>query len=457
MPRSSSYVCTLCGFHSPRWLGKCPQCDSWNTFVLNEMHDDSLSRNRASSRPVEVPVPLADLESEPQHRFASGMNELDRVLGGGFVPGALILLAGDPGIGKSTLLLSVADFVSRNVGPVLYTSGEESLNQVKMRARRLNISSRALFFAAEQNVDSIVELCNQINPVLLIVDSIQTCQDPGIPSLPGGPNQVRACALKIQQFSKARGLTAVLVGHTVKEGGVAGPRVLEHLVDTVLYFEGDANHLYRIVRAQKNRFGATNEIAVFEMRDSGLAEVSNPSEIFLSERHHQNPGSCVAVCLKGARPVCLEVQALVGSAAYGAPRRVTADIEYQRATLVIAVLARKMISGLDNRDAFLKIVGGIGVDEPGIDLACAIALASSYYGVPVRSELACFGEIGLSGEVRAVSKMDERMKEAFRVGFSRVMVPMRFKESFKDNPNIIGVSTIDDAVRNALSRPLPSS
>ena len=450
MPRSSSkYVCSSCGFQSPKWYGKCPQCSEWNT--LQEEFERDLSSTVRTVRAR--PVVLSDVPAEDVVRFGSGMTELDRVLGGGFVPGSVLLLGGEPGIGKSTLLLSVADRVSKGFGRVLYTSGEESQGQVKMRADRLGVKSQELFLVAEQDVDAVLTLCQDLKPRLLIVGSIQTCEDPSVASLPGGPTQVRTCATKLQQYAKAQGVTVVMVGHTVKAGGIAGPRLLEHLVDTVLYFEGDLNHFYRIVKAQKNRFGATNEVAVFQMEDRGIVEVSNPSGIFLSERAEGNVGSCVAATLKGNQAICLEVQALVAASVYGTPRRVTSEIDHQRASLILAVLAKKIAGGLDSRDAFVKIAGGISVDEPGIDLACAIATMSSYHDIPVKPGLACFGEIGLSGEIRMVSRMEDRVKEATRIGFSEVLVPMAFKKKYRGSAKTTGVSSVEEAVRNALDRP----
>ncbi len=450
MPRSSSrFACSACGFQTPRWYGRCPQCGEWNT--LGEEFQREVSPAAKGVRAKFVV--LSQVPKEDVYRFPSGMKELDRVLGGGFVPGSVVLLGGEPGIGKSTLLLSVADSVSKHYGRVLYTSGEESQGQVKMRADRLGVGSTELYFASEQDVDAVLALCDELKPRFLIVDSIQTCEDTAVTALPGGPTQVRSCATKLQQYAKAQGVCLVMVGHTVKAGGIAGPRLLEHLVDCVLYFEGDSNHLYRVVRAQKNRFGATNEVAVFQMEDRGIVEVSDPSGIFLSERSEGNVGSCVAVALKGNQAICLEVQALVATSVYGAPRRVTSEIDHQRASLILAVLAKKMASALDGRDAFVKVAGGIRVDEPGIDVACAIALMSSYYDKPVKSGLACFGEIGLSGEIRMVSRMEDRVKEALRTGFTKVLVPAGFLRKAKASPNIIGVSSVGDAVGNALISP----
>ena len=453
MPRPvSRFVCSSCGFQAPKWYGRCPQCGEWNTMVEEVERPSSGAGNQGVLHPAE-PVMLSKVPSEDVARFGSGMRELDRVLGGGLVPGSVTLLAGEPGVGKSTLLLSVAERVSRSRGKVLYASGEESQGQVKMRADRLGVVSDELYFSGLQDVDAILDQAGRISPVLLIVDSIQTCEDPSVGALPGGPTQVRSCALKLQEFAKERNIAVVMVGHTVKAGGIAGPRLLEHLVDTVLYFEGDQDHLYRIVKAQKNRFGPTNEVAVFQMDEAGLQEVANPSELFLSERSTSNIGSCVGVCLKGNQAICLEVQALVAASVYGAPRRVASEIEHGKASLILAVLSKRLASGLDNRDAYLKIAGGIRVDEPGVDLAVGLAVMSSFLDTPVKPNLACFGEIGLSGEIRMVARMEDRVKEALRVGFNQVLVPAPFLKRMKARPNIVGVSTVEEAVRNALVEP----
>ncbi len=448
MPRSASkFVCSSCGFQSLRLYGKCPRCGEWNTMI--EEVERPVKSSRAEGRTVE-PVILSKVPLQDVRRFSSGMGEFDRVLGGGFVPGSVILLAGEPGIGKSTLLLTVSESVAKSRGRVLYTSGEESQNQVRMRAERLGVLTDELFFAAVQDVDAILEMCSRVRPELLVVDSIQTCEDLSVDSLPGGPNQVRACAVKLQQYAKEHGVTCVMVGHTVKTGGIAGPRLLEHLVDTVLYFEGDSNHLYRLVRAQKNRFGPTNEVAVFQMEDKGIVEIPNPSEIFLSERNASRAGSCVAVCLKGNQAMCLEVQSLLAACVYGSPRRVTGEIDQQRVSLILAVLARKLEPGLDTRDAYVKVAGGIRIDEPGVDLAVGLALMSSYYDRPVKPGLVCFGEIGLSGEVRMVSRMEDRVKEAQRVGFEEILVPAGFVKRHKAQGNLKGISSVEEAVRYAL-------
>jgi len=449
MPRSESkFVCSSCGFQSPRWLGRCPECGEWNTMV----EETEVSRQKHKSSQKEEAVILAQDLGEETRRFSGGMEEFDRVLGGGFVEGSVILLGGEPGIGKSTLLLSVSDHVASSVGKVLYASGEESLAQVRMRAGRLGVRSQNLFFISTRDIDSILSAADGISPRLLIVDSIQTCEDSEATGLPGGPSQVQACAVRLQEYAKSQNVTCVLVGHSIKSGGLSGPRLLEHLVDTVLFFEGDSNHLYRVIRAHKNRFGPTNEVAVFEMEEKGLREIKNPSEFFLSERVSDQPGASIAVCLKGRNPLCVQVESLVASCPYGTPRRVAGEVDYQRALLILAVLTKKLGLGLDNRDVYLKVAGGIRVDEPGLDLAAALAVVSSYYDVSIKPQVAFFGEIGLSGEVRAVPRMGDRMREALRVGFESLIVPRSFAQKEKGNPNIIGVSSLEEAVRNALTK-----
>ncbi len=447
-PSSSKYICSACGYQSLRWYGRCPECGQWNTLDEHIVEKKPRARKRTTTARV-TPVVLSSAAPETVERFSSGLAEFDRTLGGGFVPGSLLLLGGEPGIGKSTLLLSVADNVSCSFGRSLYISGEESLGQVKIRADRLNIESKELYFASERDIGQIFEICSEIEPKFLVIDSIQTCEDHSIESLPGSLAQIRACANRLQEYAKSENVTVILVGHTIKTGDLAGPRLLEHLVDTVLYFEGDSSHLYRIIRARKNRFGATNEVSVFRMTEKGLSEIKNPSEFFLSERIADRSGCCVSACVQGNKPVLVEVQALVTPCVYGTPRRVTGEIDYQKVLLTAAVISKHLVPGLDKMDVFVKIAGGAKVNEPGIDLACGIALVSSYYDIPVRHDVACFGEVGLSGEVRMVPRMEERVKEALRLGFKRVLVPQGFIDSSSPS-NAIGVSTVEEGVRNAL-------
>lgn len=443
---SSNFVCLSCGFQSPRWYGKCPECGEWNTMIEEEK-----GRREDGNRRKEVKaIPFSEFPECVLTRFSSGFEEFDRVLGGGFVPGSLVLLAGEPGVGKSTLLLKSADMVSASGRKVLYTSGEESQSQIALRSRRLGVKNAGLFFLGSQNVDDIIDAARKINPSLVIVDSIQTAEDESLPSLPGTPAQIRACATKLLEFAKENDVTVVLVGHTVKTGDIAGPRLLEHLVDTVLYFEGEKTNLHRIIRAQKNRFGPTYEVCVFRMEDEGLEEVKNPSQEFLSERNPENPGSCVSVCLSGTQPICIEVEALVAPSVYGAPRRICTELDQNRVSLVLAVLARNVAAGLETKDAFLKIPGGFKVSEPAVDLACAVALVSSYRQTPVADDLVVIGELGLSGEVRMVPRLEDRVKEAFRMGFSRALVPERFARG-QSRKNLIAVRTVEEAVRYALS------
>lgn len=441
------FVCSSCGFRSAKWYGKCPECGEWNSLLEEEKR----SRPEPNRYRDAAPVALTALPEHPVERFRSGFDEFDRVLGGGFVPGSLVLIGGEPGVGKSTLLLKCADMVSRSGRKVLYSSGEESLPQVAIRSRRLGVKSEGLFFLGTQNVDEIIEWARKTDPCLVIVDSIQTAEDESLPSLPGSPPQIRACATKLLEFAKENDVTVVLVGHTVKTGDIAGPRLLEHLVDTVLYFEGEKTSLHRIIRAQKNRFGPAYEVCVFRMEEDGLEEVRNPSQEFLSERNPQNPGSCVSVCLSGTQPICIEVEALVAPCAYGAPRRICTELDQNRVSLVLAVLARNVAGGFETRDAFLKIPGGFRVTEPAVDLACAVALVSSFRQTPVADDLVVIGELGLSGEIRMVPRLEDRVKEAFRMGFSRALVPERFARD-QARAGLVGVRTVEEAIRFAIAR-----
>ncbi len=446
------FVCSNCGYQSPRWYGRCPECGQWNS--LEKQESVLKKQGRKAQSKVVKPVILSKSVPQNMQRFSSGFAEFDRTIGGGFVPGSLMLLGGEPGIGKSTFLLSVANKTALSGGCSLYISGEESLSQVKLRADRLGVKCEDLYFASENNVDAIIHMCLQVKPKFLVVDSIQTCEDPSIDSLPGSPAQIRSCAVKFQEYAKSENVTTILAGHTVKSGDLAGPKLLEHLVDTVLYFEGQLSHLYRIIRARKNRFGATNEVAVFQMGKSGLVEIENPSEFFLSERIEDRPGCCVAACIQGNKPVLVEVQALVTPCLYGTPRRIAGETDRQKLLLIAAVTSKYVASQLDNMDIFVKVAGGARVSEPGIDLACAIAIVSSCYDIPVRRDIACFGEIGLSGEIRMVPRMEDRVKEALRLGFAKVLVPDRFMRDCKLS-EITGASTVEEGIRNALTKTKP--
>jgi DNA repair protein RadA/Sms len=417
----SIYTCSNCGYQSPKWLGKCPDCHQWNT-LLEETVPSGRGKAHRSSEPAAAAFRLDEITSNDDPRKQCGISELDRVLGGGIVSGSFILIGGDPGIGKSTLLLQAVDQLSQ-AGKALYVTGEESCLQVKMRAERLGVKPGQLFLLAETALESILDKVREINPDYLIIDSIQTIFTTQIESAPGSVSQVRECAGQLMQLAKSQALPTFIVGHVTKDGSIAGPRVLEHMVDTVLYFEGDPGHPYRILRAVKNRFGSTNEIGVFQMSDTGLREVKNPSEIFLAERAEDAPGSVVITSVEGSRPILVELQALVSSAPYGTARRTAMGIDHNRVSLLVAVLEKKVGMSLLSHDIFVNVAGGVKIDEPAADLGILAALASSHLNKTVPRRTVVFGEIGLAGEVRAVSQPELRITEAARLGFTRCLLP----------------------------------
>ncbi len=422
MPKSKSvFVCQECGYESSGWLGKCPACMQWNTFV-EERQAASPVKGTAIQEGSVKPVSLGEISSGNEDRSLTGMKELDRVLGGGVVKGSLILVGGDPGIGKSTLLLQICSTIHSG-SKILYISGEESVGQIKMRADRLGVKRADLFIVSASNYETITSLIASEKPGLVIIDSIQTMYTDAITSAPGSVSQVREVTAALMKLAKGTGITVMIVGHVTKEGAIAGPRVLEHMVDTVLYFEGDRHLSFRILRAVKNRFGSTNEIGIFEMRDSGLAEVSNPSEMMLSGRPGSVPGSVVVSSLEGTRPMLIEIQSLVCATNFGVPRRMATGIDYNRLTMLMAVLEKRVGLQLYNFDAYVNVVGGIRLDEPACDLGIAAAVASSFRNVPVREGCVLIGEIGLTGEVRAVGQIDKRISEAMRLGFNSVIIP----------------------------------
>lgn len=451
----TKFTCTECGYETAKWLGKCPGCQAWNTFVEEvEAPQRAGVHTSVSALPQEKAVSIIHIESTKEPRIVTDNIELNRVLGGGVVPGSLILVGGDPGIGKSTLLLQTSFELNRKGLKVLYISGEESTRQTKLRADRLGAISPLLFVLCETNIDAILTAIDEIEPDFLVIDSIQTVFHPAISSAPGSVSQVRECTTHFMRIAKSKGIATVLVGHVTKEGAIAGPRLLEHMVDCVLYFEGERHHTYRVLRAVKNRFGSTNEIGIFEMRESGLVEVNNPSELFLSERPLGVAGSTVVASMEGTRPVLVELQALVSPTNFPSPRRMATGYDHNRLSLIIAVLEKRNGLFLQTQDVYLNVAGGVKLDEPAVDLAVAVSIASSFRDCPTQPFDAIFGEIGLTGEVRGVSRVDQRVKEAEKLGFKRVILPQKSLKGW--NPpkgmDVVGVNTVQEALDAALPR-----
>lgn len=446
------FVCAECGFVSPKWMGKCQACGAWNTMCEQapapEIKTTAVKRHASQGASASHAVPLNTYEIPDYFRDSTGMGEFDRVLGGGLVAGSVVLLSGEPGIGKSTLLMQISASLGLN-RRVLYVSGEESGGQLKLRARRLGIDGNTIFLLTETNIDNILDEVEKVKPDILIVDSIQTVYSGDSASSPGSVTQVKECALAFIARSKNSGFSTIIVGHVNKEGGIAGPKVLEHMVDAVLCFEGDRQQNYRIVRAVKNRYGSTNEIGVFEMTDKGLVEVPNPSEMLLSGRPKDTPGNCALCSLEGTRPIIAEIQALVTPTVFTAPRRTSNGIDYNRLYLILAVLEKRLGLRFSANDVYTNVIGGLDIDEPASDLSVALALISSLTDKVVPDELIALGELGLSGECRAVSNLDLRLHEASRLGFTRAMVPFRNLERQKQDFGIelIPVKTIYDALR----------
>lgn len=423
--RATVFFCKECGYESAKWMGQCPGCKEWNTLVEEPIVKKTVTAaaERVRGGSMIAPSSLADISMEEEKRTLTGMKELDRVLGGGIVPGSLILVGGDPGIGKSTLLLQVCRSTSAQGKKVLYISGEESLKQVKMRANRIGIFIGPLYLLAETNLDRMQQAIEEMKPDIVIVDSIQTMYREDISSAPGSVSQIRESTNLLMNIAKGKGITIFLVGHVTKEGVVAGPRVLEHMVDTVLYFEGDRNAVYRILRGVKNRFGSTNEIGVFEMRQEGLIEVENPSEYMLNGRPLHASGSVVTCAIEGTRPILLEIQALISQTGFGMPRRTSAGTDYNRVNLLLAVLEKRVGMNLSQCDAYINITGGIKVNEPALDLGIILAVISSFRDAAIDEKTIVFGEVGLAGEVRAVSMAQQRVNEAKKLGFTTCIMP----------------------------------
>jgi len=447
------WVCQQCGTVSPAYLGKCPGCGEWHSMVETiEEKPTTSGSGRSSSRKTRATLqPLNAVAPEGQARVAVPISELNRVLGGGLVPGSLVLIGGDPGIGKSTLILQAAGVLGTSEHPVVYVSAEESIQQIKLRADRLGIDSPHVEVLSETDLDEIMAVAEQANPTLVVIDSIQTVMVNDITSAAGSVSQVRECTSRLMQWAKPRNIPVLIIGHVTKEGTIAGPRVLEHMVDAVLYLEGERFHQYRILRAVKNRFGSTDEVGVFEMADVGLREVRNPSESFLEERAEQTAGSTVAVTMEGSRPILVEVQALATPTAFGLPRRSANGLDTSRLQLLVAVLQKRVGLGLGSQDVYANVVGGLRVLEPAIDLAMAVALASSLRDRPVDRQTVVVGEIGLSGELRSVSHLDRRINEAARLGFKRMIVPTRSAggQTSVQGIQLIACKTVGEAIEAA--------
>lgn len=448
----TKYVCQECGYENSKWLGKCPECENWNTFI-EEIEDKKSSKEIFSiDKNSAKPVSINSLEVKGEERFSTDINELDRVLGGGIVKGSLVLVGGDPGIGKSTLLIQVSNNVSQGGKKVLYISGEESIYQIKMRAKRLGINSDNLYVLAENNLNIIEGYLENIKPDLIIVDSIQTVFSPEITSAPGTVSQVREGTSRFMKISKKIGISTFIVGHVTKEGSLAGPKLLEHMVDTVLYFEGERFNTYRMIRAVKNRFGSTNELGVFEMRDVGLVELENPSKILISEKPKGVSGSVIVATVEGTRPMLLELQALVAPTSFGIPKRAATGVDYNRVGLLMAVLEKRVGMQIQNQDVYINVVGGIKVNEPAMDLGIAVSIASSFRNIEIDEKTVVIGEVGLTGEVRAVSFIDKRIIECKKLGFKKIIIPKSNYNLLEDikGVNIWPVENVREAINVAL-------
>lgn len=453
MRSKTVFYCTACGNETPRWQGKCPACGAWNTIIEHEEKPAPLVKagKQGQESGIRRPKTLQEVDCDSEIRFHTGLTELDRVLGGGAVKGSLVLVGGAPGIGKSTLLLQICSDLGKNLR-VLYVSGEESESQIKLRANRLNVQTENLFLLSETDLGTILEITQEMKPDVLIADSIQTLYSRENTSSPGSVSQVKDCTMALMQLAKGSGITVFVVGHVNKEGSIAGPKVLEHMVDCVLYFEGESAHNYRILRAAKNRFGSTNEIGVFEMADSGLREVPNPSEMLLSGRPTHAPGTCVACVMEGTRPVLAEVQALAARTTFNVPRRTCDGFDFNRAILLMAVLEKRGGLNLSSSDVYINVIGGLQLDEPAADLPVLLAAASSYREKVFDSGTVAIGEVGLTGEIRAVSHLSQRLSEVHRLGFTRCLIPKQgsAKAEAPQGLELIRVRNIREAIEFTL-------
>lgn len=443
------FVCQQCGYQSPKWLGKCPDCGEWNS-LLEEREPSARreSQKRGQRLSGAKPVAFTEIESVGDERHTAGIAEFDRVLGGGIVPGSVVLVGGDPGIGKSSLLLQVADQLQQRYGKVLYVSGEESQRQIKMRGQRFGLEAKQLYILAETHLESVLTEVDKLDPYAVVIDSIQTVYSERLDSSPGSVSQLREVAAQLLMVAKSRAMPVFLIGHVTKEGMIAGPKALEHIVDTVLYFEGERHHNHRIIRAVKNRYGATNELGIFEMTNKGLLAVSNPSALFLSQRPTGVSGSMVVACMEGTRPILVEVQALVSTSKYGTGRRMTQGVDQNRVALLMAVLEKRVGFHLLGDDVFINLAGGIAIDEPAIDLGIIAAISSSFKNIPLDPETVVFGEVGLAGEVRATSAASIRLREAATLGFKRCLMPKSNRPGLEpiNHMEVIGVRSVIEAL-----------
>ncbi|MHC9536641.1 DNA repair protein RadA [Dellaglioa sp. BT-FLS60] len=451
----TQFVCQNCGYTSPKYLGRCPNCGEWNTLVEEREQSQKADRKARVSFTGNAVKPelLDDVSMAEQERVETDLGELNRVLGGGVVPGSLVLIGGDPGIGKSTLLLQVSGQLSQTGGTVLYVSGEESAVQIKMRAQRLGVGGKKFYLYPETDMGNIRQNIETLNPDYVVIDSIQTMQEPEMSAAVGSVSQIREVTAELLQIAKTNGITIFIVGHVTKGGAIAGPKILEHMVDTVLYFEGDMHHTFRILRAVKNRFGSTNEIGIFDMREGGLFEVANPSEIFLEERLAGATGSAIVVSMEGTRPILVEVQALITPTVYGTAKRTTTGLDHNRVSLIMAVLEKRASLLLQNQDAYLKAAGGVKLDEPAIDLAIAVSIASSYRDKETDPADSFVGEIGLTGEIRRVNRIEQRVAEAQKLGFKRIFIPKNNLSGWTPPKGIkvVGVATLSEALKVVFS------
>lgn len=442
------FVCSECGYESPKWMGKCPACDQWNTFYEEKKINSSASNNTLKRKEISKPVELNKIEGKIENKISTGFGELDRVLGGGLVNGSLILLGGEPGIGKSTLILQLCNKIKTD-GKILYISGEESGEQIKLRADRLGVKNENLLFLSETNIENIEEIILTMQPKLVIIDSIQTMYSEEITSAPGSVSQVREITARIMRTCKENGVTTILIGHVTKDGNIAGPRVLEHMVDTVLYIEGERYFSYRMLRGVKNRFGSTNEIGMFEMQNEGLVEITDPSKVLISDNDDNPSGSVIVATIEGTRPLLVEFQALTTSTVYGLPRRTANGIDYNRLAVLLAVLEKKVGINLGNQDVYINVVSGLKVNEPAIDLGIIASTISGYKNIPIDKRTVVIGEVGLTGEVRSINLIEKRIREAEKLGFKKCIIPESNKKLLKDEYklDIIGVKTISDAIK----------